>query len=77
MKAPPFNRAGEVEIRYVIPLRPEGERVRFCHLRKGYFDSAALPMSIAIEVGVLGLVGPIRDVGDDGLAMGRIEPPSG
>ncbi len=27
----------EVEIRYVIPLRPDSERVRFCHLRKDYF----------------------------------------
>jgi hypothetical protein len=29
---------GEVEIRYVIPLSPDGERTRFCHLRKDYFD---------------------------------------
>jgi site-specific DNA recombinase len=28
---------GEVEIRYVIPLSPASERVRFCHLRKDYF----------------------------------------
>ena len=28
----------EVEIRYVIPLSPESEHIRFCHLRKDYFD---------------------------------------
>ena len=28
----------EVEIRYVIPTSPAGEHVRFCHLRKDYFD---------------------------------------
>jgi site-specific DNA recombinase len=27
----------DVEIRYVIPLSPDGERGRFCHLRKDYF----------------------------------------
>ena len=31
----------EVEIRYVIPLSPEGERRRFCHLRKDYLCAAA------------------------------------
>src|SRR5918997_1336316 len=35
---------GEVEIRYVIPLRPECERVRFCHLRKDYFDAVPVPV---------------------------------
>ena len=28
----------EVEIRYVLPTNPESEHVRFCHLRKDYFD---------------------------------------
>ena len=28
----------DVEIRYVLPTSPEGEHVRFCHLRKDYFD---------------------------------------
>ena len=32
---------GEVEIRYVIPLSPDGERTRFCHLRKDYLTSIA------------------------------------
>ncbi len=32
----------EVEIRYVIPTSPESEKVRFCHLRKAYFNSKAL-----------------------------------
>lgn len=27
---------GEVEIRYVIPLTPQSEQIRFCHLRKDY-----------------------------------------
>jgi site-specific DNA recombinase len=27
-----------VEIRYVLPTSPESEHVRFCHLRKDYFD---------------------------------------
>jgi site-specific DNA recombinase len=28
----------DVEIRYVLPTSPESEHVRFCHLRKDYFD---------------------------------------
>jgi site-specific DNA recombinase len=28
----------EVEIRYVLPTAPESEHVRFCHLRKDYFE---------------------------------------
>jgi site-specific DNA recombinase len=28
---------GQVEVRYVIPIGPAGEKVRFCHLRKDYF----------------------------------------
>ena len=31
----------EVEIRYVVPLSPEGERGRFCHLRKDYLDQTS------------------------------------
>ena len=31
----------EVEIRYVLPTSPESEHVRFCHLRKDYFDNPA------------------------------------
>src|SRR4030095_10223719 len=27
----------EVEIRYVIPTSPAGEKMRFCHLRSDYF----------------------------------------
>ncbi len=34
-----------VEIRYVIPTSPASEHVRFCHLRKDYFD----PHSSAVE----------------------------
>jgi site-specific DNA recombinase len=29
---------GQVEIRYVIPTGPEGEKSPFCHLRKDYFN---------------------------------------
>jgi site-specific DNA recombinase len=32
----------EVEIRYVLPTTPESEHVRFCHLRKDYFDDPSL-----------------------------------
>jgi site-specific DNA recombinase len=32
---------GQVEVRYVIPTGPAGEKVRFCHLRKDYFDLKA------------------------------------
>ena len=31
----------EIEIRYVLPTSPESEHVRFCHLRKDYFDGPA------------------------------------
>ena len=31
----------EVEIRYVIPTSPKSEQVRFCHLRKDYFNPTA------------------------------------
>jgi hypothetical protein len=29
---------GAVEIRYVLPTHPRSEKIRFCHLRKDYFD---------------------------------------
>jgi site-specific DNA recombinase len=28
----------EVEVRYVIPTGPDGEKIRFCHLHKDYFN---------------------------------------
>ena len=31
----------DVEIRYVLPITPESEHVRFCQLRKDYFDRPA------------------------------------
>jgi hypothetical protein len=31
----------DVEIRYVLPITPESEHVRFCQLRKDYFDDPA------------------------------------
>jgi site-specific DNA recombinase len=33
---------GDVEIRYVFPLTPASEHVRFCHLRTDYFDERPL-----------------------------------
>jgi site-specific DNA recombinase len=45
----------EVEIRYVIPLRPDSERVRFCHLRKDYFDARPRPVERLGEEGRPGL----------------------
>ena len=46
---------GEVEIRYVIPLSPDGERTRFCHLRKDYFR--APPVGICFNDGRSGQCG--------------------
>ncbi|MET7247419.1 hypothetical protein ABZT49_29120, partial [Methylobacterium sp. EM32] len=36
----------EVEIRYVVPVGPDGERGRFCQLRKDYFDPPASPIHL-------------------------------
>lgn len=43
----------EVEIRYVIPTSPRSEHVRFCHLRKDYFDMHpfAIPVAGALDAG--------------------------
>ena len=49
----------EVEIRYVIPTSPAGERTRFCHLRKDYFHW------LAVGVGVDGLVLGCAEGGQD------------
>ncbi|HYZ31901.1 MAG TPA: hypothetical protein VE684_06400 [Crenalkalicoccus sp.] len=37
----------DVEIRYALPTCPESEHVRFCHLRKGYFENPAAPAGAA------------------------------
>ena len=37
----------EVEIRYVLPTSPESEHVRFCHLRKDYFDPVGVLVALA------------------------------
>jgi site-specific DNA recombinase len=42
-----------VEIRYVIPLSPDSEKVRFCHLRKDYFDAVARAVGLAVEGALL------------------------
>ena len=39
---------GTVEIRYVLPLSSGSEKVRFCHLRKEYFDGVALLVEVAV-----------------------------
>jgi site-specific DNA recombinase len=39
----------EVEIRYVLPTSPESEHVRFCHLRKDYFDRVPLRLDAAVR----------------------------
>jgi site-specific DNA recombinase len=38
---------GEVEIRYVVPTHPNSENVRFCHLRKDYFDQVIEILALA------------------------------
>src|SRR3712207_7896271 len=49
----PYTTLFRSEIRYVIPLSPDTERVRFCHLRKDYFDPVAQPVEVAVERGRL------------------------
>jgi site-specific DNA recombinase len=39
---------GIVEIRYVVPLSSGSEKVRFCHLRKEYFD--CVPLAVQAHV---------------------------
>jgi site-specific DNA recombinase len=68
---------GTVEIRYVIPLSSDSERVRFCHSREDYFDSVASPIGFAVEARVFGLVRAARDDRHDALAAERLEQPSG
>ncbi|MDR7039986.1 hypothetical protein J2X36_004764 [Methylobacterium sp. BE186] len=48
----------EVEIHYVIPVGPDGERGRFCHLRKDSFDPVAVGVD-PIRAGDRGIV-PLR-----------------
>jgi site-specific DNA recombinase len=36
----------DVEIRYVFPLSPESENIRFCHLRKDYFHRLPPPLML-------------------------------
>ena len=38
---------GEVEIRYVVPTHPNSENVRFCHLRKDYFNHVIKILALA------------------------------
>ena len=38
---------GEIEIRYVVPTHPNSEKVRFCHLRKDYFDHIIQVLALA------------------------------
>lgn len=50
----------EVEIRHVMPTSPESEHVRFCHLRKDYFDDPSVPPEAGARVHA-----PARDAGTD------------
>ena len=38
----------DVEIRYVLPTTPESEHVRFCQLRKDYFDAPAFAVTAPV-----------------------------
>jgi site-specific DNA recombinase len=57
----------DVEIRYVLPITPESEHVRFCQLRKDYFDAPALGIAQGGQISRLG-----RHGDDPGLGMSRI-----
>jgi site-specific DNA recombinase len=57
----------EVEIRYVLPTSPESERVRFCHLRKDYFDHPAAGQAHEAALGF----GQAHDLQGDGVLSGR------
>jgi site-specific DNA recombinase len=41
----------DVEIRYVLPTSPEGEHVRFCQLRKDYFNHPSDPHGPKLPLG--------------------------
>ena len=51
----------EVEIRYVLPTSPESEHVRFCLLRKDYFNYIALAVNFTIQWKNLVPLGPTMD----------------
>lgn len=40
----------EVEVRYVIPTGPDGEKFRFCHLHKDYFDQILPGVAFVIHL---------------------------
>jgi len=40
---------GQVEVRYVIPTGPAGEKIRFCHLRKDYFGGRAVTVALGYQ----------------------------
>src|SRR5262245_66672420 len=56
---------GEVEIRYVLPTHPRSEKIRFCHLRKDYFDHI-------IQVAVGAMTHPFSQFGLDASGVGTI-----
>jgi site-specific DNA recombinase len=43
----------EVEIRYVIPTSPAGEKTRFCHLRLDYFHRVARPQVHPVRLRII------------------------
>jgi site-specific DNA recombinase len=77
----------EVEIRYVLPTTPASEHVRFCHLRKDYFDHPAIaaqplaaldpaPRNAGHDVAVPTILPTVRGI----IALVRVQlvgPPAG
>jgi site-specific DNA recombinase len=65
---------GQVEVRYVIPTGPAGEKMRFCHLRKDYFDS---PTSREVRKDFAGAC--LQEIGHQQFDFARriIKPPFG
>lgn len=65
----------EVEIRYVLPTSPDSEHVRFCQLRKDYFDGVAAAIEHGREAR---LPAPVRLGRDGGGCPRRLDlPPDG
>jgi site-specific DNA recombinase len=53
---------GEVEIRYVVPTHPNSEKLRFCHLRKDYFNYVVQIRARAITTAPTEIARPLQIV---------------
>jgi site-specific DNA recombinase len=74
----------EVEIRYVIPAHPRSEHVRFCQLRKDYFDNvvevfdladfyrSTMFLIVAFDGSFIGLTAVNGDCGGDPVSTDRL-----